>query len=160
MFSGVKQYLDYVSNLTFDEEPDYELCRSFLREAIKTKGYKNDGKLVFSAATPTTSKKSKSKLRGQRVSKRKSDQLNEEVEDEEPVEEVTPKSSKRQRSSKNKAKASTSAGSGKENSKNSANTKKKAPESLKPMTDSTGLSNPTPQMLALMASKGKTLPQT
>ena len=158
MFSGVKQYLDYVSNLTFDDEPDYELCRNFLKEAIKAKGYKNDGKLVFSAATPTNPKKAKSKLRGQKVSKRKSDQLSEEVEAEESVEEVTPKNSKRQRSSKSKA--STSTGSGKENSKNSANTRKKIIESLKPMTDSTGLSNPTPQMLALMASKGKTIPQT
>lgn len=60
--------MEYVASLTFDEEPNYEKCRSILREGLKKRGYKDDGKMVFKAATPkSTSKTIPPKLDGRKV---------------------------------------------------------------------------------------------
>lgn len=45
---GIENYLKYVANLTFDGEPDYDYCRTILKQAIVTAGYRHDGKLIFS----------------------------------------------------------------------------------------------------------------
>ncbi|KAA0203869.1 hypothetical protein HAZT_HAZT000252 [Hyalella azteca] len=61
--TGLFEYLSYVASLTFDELPDYEKCRDILRAGLVDRGYKDDGKLVFMAATPKpVSKKPKSRV--------------------------------------------------------------------------------------------------
>ena len=42
--------------MTFDEEPDYDKCRRILRNGLKKRGHKDDGKLVFLSATPKAKK--------------------------------------------------------------------------------------------------------
>ncbi|XP_042238964.1 serine/threonine-protein kinase VRK1-like isoform X1 [Homarus americanus] len=82
---GLKEYLEYVINLAFDEQPDYEKCRNILRAGLKARGYRDDGKLVFMSATPVPpSKKAKSRLDRKKTTKRRS-------EEEENIAELTPK---------------------------------------------------------------------
>ncbi|XP_022248519.1 serine/threonine-protein kinase VRK1-like isoform X2 [Limulus polyphemus] len=45
---GIQEYMQYVANLNFEEEPNYEHCRQILKQSIKRAGYKDDGKLEFS----------------------------------------------------------------------------------------------------------------
>ncbi|XP_018020116.1 serine/threonine-protein kinase VRK1 isoform X2 [Hyalella azteca] len=71
---GLFEYLSYVASLTFDELPDYEKCRDILRAGLVDRGYKDDGKLVFMAATPKpVSKKPKSRV-NKGVKRRRSDE--------------------------------------------------------------------------------------
>ncbi|XP_063605726.1 serine/threonine-protein kinase VRK1-like isoform X1 [Penaeus indicus] len=82
---GLKEFLEYVVNLAFDEKPDYEKCRNILREGLKAKGYRDDGKLVFMSATPVpVSRKPKSRLDRKKTTKRRS-------EEEENISDFTPK---------------------------------------------------------------------
>ncbi|XP_050732936.1 serine/threonine-protein kinase VRK1-like isoform X2 [Eriocheir sinensis] len=82
---GLKEYLDYVVSLAFDEKPDYERCRNILREGLRARGYRDDGKLVFTSATPVPpSRKPKSRLDRKKPYKRRS-------EEEENLGDVTPK---------------------------------------------------------------------
>ncbi|XP_068239405.1 serine/threonine-protein kinase VRK1-like isoform X1 [Palaemon carinicauda] len=82
---GLQEYLEYVVNLAFDEKPDYEKCRCILRNGMKARGYRDDGKLVIMSATPVpTSRKPKSRLDRKKSTKRRS-------EEEENIAEFTPK---------------------------------------------------------------------
>lgn len=47
--------MEYVASLTFDEKPDYEKFKQIMREGLKKRGYKDDGKLTFMTATPKAS---------------------------------------------------------------------------------------------------------
>ncbi|XP_045601482.1 serine/threonine-protein kinase VRK1 [Procambarus clarkii] len=85
---GLGDYLEYVVNLAFDEQPDYEKCRNILREGLKARGYRDDGKLVFMSATPVPPKKTKSRIDRKKTTKRRS-------EEEENIGEFTPKKLKR-----------------------------------------------------------------
>ncbi|XP_053639117.1 serine/threonine-protein kinase VRK1 isoform X2 [Cherax quadricarinatus] len=86
---GLNEYLEYVVSLAFDEKPDYEKCRNILREGLKARGYRDDGKLVFMSATPVLpSKKSKARTDRKKTAKRRS-------EEEENIAEFTPKKLKR-----------------------------------------------------------------
>ncbi|KAB7503806.1 Serine/threonine-protein kinase VRK1 [Armadillidium nasatum] len=49
---GVQEFMEYVASLTFDEKPDYEKFKHIMREGLKKRGYKDDGKLTFMTATP------------------------------------------------------------------------------------------------------------
>ncbi|KAK4328834.1 hypothetical protein Pmani_000776 [Petrolisthes manimaculis] len=72
---GLKEYLEYVVGLAFDEKPDYEKCRSILRDGLRARGYRDDGKLVFMSATPVPpSRKPKSRLPRKRPTKRRSEE--------------------------------------------------------------------------------------
>lgn len=159
--SGLKEYLDYVVSLAFDEKPDYERCRNILREGLRARGYRDDGKLVFTSATPVPpSRKPKSRL-DRKVSKRKS----EELEEEDSEDEVTPVKRGRQArkaSSKVSVQSTSSEEVGqdgeKENSNKNSNRKvivKKGGRGKKvqPPKVYAGVENPTPQMLALMQKK-------
>ncbi|XP_071522031.1 serine/threonine-protein kinase VRK1-like isoform X2 [Panulirus ornatus] len=82
---GLRKYLEYVVGLAFDEKPDYEKCRSILREGLRARGYKDDGKLVFMSATPVpASRKLKSHPERKKTNKRRS-------EEEENIGQSTPK---------------------------------------------------------------------
>jgi len=101
---GLKPFLEYVVNLAFDEKPDYEKCRNILRDGLKAKGYRDDGKLVFMAATPVPpSRKPKSRLQG-KVSKRGSEEIQE---DEESSDEEEQEETPRKRTAKKARGAST-----------------------------------------------------
>lgn len=52
-------FLKYVASLNFDTEPEYEYCKTLLRQGIRQAGYSDDGKLNFF----TTPMKLKSKKR-------------------------------------------------------------------------------------------------
>ncbi|XP_063844035.1 serine/threonine-protein kinase VRK1-like isoform X2 [Scylla paramamosain] len=82
---GLQEYLEYVVSLAFDEKPDYEHCRNILREGLRARGYRDDGKLVFTSATPVPpSRKPKSRQGRKKTFKRRS-------EEEENLGDVTPK---------------------------------------------------------------------
>lgn len=168
--------MEYVVGLAFDEKPDYEKCRNILRDGLRARGYRDDGKLVFMSATPVPpSRKTKSRL-PHKVSKRKSEEIageDPEDEEEEVEAEAVPVSGrvKRAGASTKRAKRAVSAGSErkeatpdreKENTKNKANVKVKGGGTRgrktgksKPSVQVTGpgIDNPTPQMLALMKKK-------
>lgn len=159
--SGLKEYLEYVVCLAFDEKPDYERCRNILREGLRARGYRDDGKLVFTSATPVPpSRKPKSRL-DRKVSKRKS----EELEEEDSEDEVTPVKRGRQgrkASSKVSVQSTSSEGTGqdgeKENSSKNGNRKVSVKRGVRgkkvePPKVYVGVENPTPQMLALMQKK-------
>lgn len=159
--SGLKEYLDYVVSLAFDEKPDYERCRNILREGLRARGYRDDGKLVFASATPVPpSRKPKSRM-DRKVSKRKS----EELETEESEDEVAPVKRGRQgrkASSKASVESTNSEGTGqdveKENSNKNSNRKVNVKRGVRgkkvePPKVYAGVENPTPQMLALMQKK-------
>lgn len=159
--SGLKEYLDYVVSLAFDEKPDYERCRNILREGLRARGYRDDGKLVFTSATPVPpSRKPKSRL-DRKVSKRKSEELEKEDSEDEviPVKKSRPA---RKASRKVSVQSTSSEELGpegeKENSSNNSNRKvavKKGVRGKKvqPPKVYGGVENPTPQMLALMLKK-------
>lgn len=177
---GLKEYLEYVVNLAFDEKPDYEKCRNILREGLKAKGYRDDGKLVFMSATPVpVSRKPKSRL-DRKVRKRDSKEMEdeEEQEDEEELSEKKPKksgakrargASKRGRGASSRSGSSTresSPVSEKENTSNKANVAGRgrgrsgsrgrgrgAAVDVPDTSKYAGISNPTPQMIALMNKK-------
>lgn len=148
-------------SLAFDEKPDYERCRNILREGLRARGYRDDGKLVFTSATPVPpSRKPKSRL-DRKVSKRKS----EELEQEDSEDEVTPVKKIRgvRKAISGLSVQSTSSegtvqeGEKENNSKNSnrkANVKKGVRgKKVQPPKVYVGVENPTPQMLALMQKK-------
>lgn len=167
-------------NLAFDEKPDYEKCRNILREGLKAKGYRDDGKLVFMSATPVpVSRKPKSRL-DRKVRKRDSKEMEdeEEQEDEEELSEKKPKksgakrargASKRGRGASSRSGSSTresSPVSEKENTSNKANVGRRgrgrsgsrgrgrgAAVDVPDTSKYAGISNPTPQMIALMNKK-------
>lgn len=166
--------MEYVVSLAFDEKPDYEKCRNILRDGLRARGYRDDGKLVFMSATPVPpSRKSKSRL-PHKVSKRKSDEMaGEDPEEEEEEEAAAPVSGRVLRACARikRSKRAVSAGSEskeatpdreKENTENKANVKvkgvgtrgRKAGKSEPSVQLSgPGFDNPTPQMLALMKKK-------
>lgn len=146
-------------SLAFDEKPDYERCRNILREGLRARGYRDDGKLVFTSATPVPpSRKPKSRL-DRKVSKRKSDEL----EKEDSEDEVAPVKRGRQGRkavSKASVQSTSSEGTGQEgekenSSKNSNRNVKRGVRGKKvqPPKVYEGVVNPTPQMLALMQKK-------
>lgn len=169
-------------NLAFDEKPDYEKCRIILREGLKAKGYRDDGKLVFMSATPVpVSRKPKSRL-DRKVRKRDSTEMEdeEEQEDEEDLSEKKPKrsgakrargASKRGRGASSRSGSSTresSPVSEKENTSKKANVRvggrgrgrsgsrgrgRGVVKDVPDIPKYEGISNPTPQMLALMNKK-------
>lgn len=165
---GLGDYLEYVVNLAFDEQPDYEKCRNILREGLKARGYRDDGKLVFMSATPVPPKKTKSRI-DRKVSKRKSEEVDKyNAEDSEEIEEPRRDVGKIKRVAKKRAKISIedlkiedeSQVVEKEN-KNKANPKtrsggrgraRKAVGIVNPVSYP-GFDNPTPQMLALLKKK-------
>lgn len=160
--SGLKEYLDYVVSLAFDEKPDYERCRNILREGLRARGYRDDGKLVFTSATPVPpSRKPKSRL-DRKVSKRKSEELEKEEDSEDEVIPAKKGRKARKASSKVSVQSTNSEDLGpdgeKENSSKNSNRKvavKKGVRGKKvqPPKVYEGVVNPTPQMLALMQKK-------
>ncbi|XP_035207280.1 serine/threonine-protein kinase VRK1-like isoform X2 [Stegodyphus dumicola] len=44
---GIAKLLQYVCDLDFDEAPDYNLCRKFLKDELKKKGCDKDSLLIF-----------------------------------------------------------------------------------------------------------------
>ncbi|KFM62135.1 hypothetical protein X975_11346, partial [Stegodyphus mimosarum] len=44
---GIAKLLRYVCDLDFDEAPDYNLCRKFLKDELKKKGCDKDRVLIF-----------------------------------------------------------------------------------------------------------------
>lgn len=156
---GLQEYLEYVINLAFDEKPDYEKCRNILRNGLKARGYRDDGKLVFMSATPVpTSRKPKSRL-DRKVSKRNSAEF---VSDEEDEELPTAKKAKQTRGVGAKGKRALISSTGnEENLKNSANVRVargRRKVEANPATDDSGpikykgktYTNPTPQMVAML----------
>lgn len=148
-------------SLAFDEKPDYERCRNILREGLRARGYRDDGKLVFTSATPVPpSRKPKSRL-DRKVSKRKS----EELEQEDSEDEVTPVKKVRgvrKAISELSVQSTSSEGNGqegeKENSSKNSNRKVSVKKGVRgkkvqPPKVYVGVENPTPQMLALMQKK-------
>ncbi|XP_076058011.1 serine/threonine-protein kinase VRK1-like isoform X2 [Oratosquilla oratoria] len=174
---GLKDYLEYVVNLAFDEKPDYEKCRNILREGLKSRGYKGPlGKLEFLAATPApVSRKGRSRMEGRkRGTKRRSDEA-------ENIAELNPKKQMRvapstpcRQNNCNRVNTrlyprtsmlgislskssqpeffveSEEALIEKENQKIAARKQRERPKRLQIKKD-TSLDNPTPQMLAIMA---------
>lgn len=63
--------------LAFDEKPDYEKCRNILRDGLRARGYKDDGKLVFMSATPVPASRKQKSRPERKVSKRKSEEIEE-----------------------------------------------------------------------------------
>lgn len=43
----IYEYFNYIRKLSFEQKPDYDLCKNILINALKEYGYKNDGKLDF-----------------------------------------------------------------------------------------------------------------
>lgn len=43
------KFLQYVKSLKYTEEPNYTKCKDFFVQALKKNGWKNDGKLDFTA---------------------------------------------------------------------------------------------------------------
>lgn len=151
-------------SLAFDEKPDYERCRNILREGLRARGYRDDGKLVFTSATPVPPSRKPKARQGRKVSKRKSEEM--ETEDSEDVEVTVPVKKTRgaRNSSKTVSVQSTSSEGisqeGEKENNNSSNVNRKvgAKKTLKgkkvqPPKIYTGVENPTPQMLALMQKK-------
>ena len=151
-------------SLAFDEKPDYEHCRNILREGLRARGYRDDGKLVFTSATPVPPSRKPKSRQGRKVSKRKSEELEEE--DSEDLEGTPPikKTRGARKTSKTVSVQSTSSEGivgqegEKENSKSSSNRKVNAKKTLRgkkvevPQVYA-AVENPTPQMLALMQKK-------
>jgi len=54
---ALKDFLDYVLKLKFQEKPNYDRCKSLFEKAISSKGYKIDGKLDFSSPTSKATKR-------------------------------------------------------------------------------------------------------
>ena len=44
---ALKDFLDYVNDLEFKQEPNYDKCRAFFLKALKNEGMKLDGKITF-----------------------------------------------------------------------------------------------------------------
>lgn len=55
--SALKEFLNYVINLEFQQEPNYNKCRSFFQNALKNEGNNLDGKLCFNKISPAKSAK-------------------------------------------------------------------------------------------------------
>jgi len=45
----LKEFLNYVTNLKFEDEPNYKTCRSMFEKALKNEGANSSGKLDFSS---------------------------------------------------------------------------------------------------------------
>ncbi|GIY59012.1 hypothetical protein CDAR_44151 [Caerostris darwini] len=56
---GIKKLLTYVSKLSFEEEPDYTLCKKVLKDELKRIGCENDTTLEFQMAAKKTAAKTK-----------------------------------------------------------------------------------------------------
>lgn len=63
--NALKEFLNYVINLEFQEEPSYNICRAFFQKALKSKGNNVDDKLDFNKNSPAKPSPTK------RVGKRK-----------------------------------------------------------------------------------------
>ena len=59
--SVLNEFLNYVGKLKFQEEPNYDKCKSLFEKAIGTEGYRADGKLDFSSSASTLTKKTPNK---------------------------------------------------------------------------------------------------
>lgn len=42
----IQRYLEYVSSLKYQQEPDYEHIRELLKDGLKRRGFTDDGKSV------------------------------------------------------------------------------------------------------------------
>lgn len=149
-------------SLAFDEKPDYERCRNILREGLRAKGYRDDGKLVFTSATPVPPSRKPKSRQDRKVSKRKSEEL--EKEDSEELEGSPVKRVRQGRKTGKTVSVQSTSSEGtvqegeKENSSNSSNKKVGARRAdrgkkVQPPKVYAGVENPTPQMLALMQKK-------
>ena len=64
---ALKEFLNYVTNLDFQQEPNYNKCRLFFQKGLKNEGNSLDGKLDFNIISPAKSaKKSPTKRYGKR----------------------------------------------------------------------------------------------
>ena len=52
----IVKYLQYVKTLGYTDEPNYSKCKDFFVQALKKHGWKNDGKLDFTAEKKTAAK--------------------------------------------------------------------------------------------------------
>uniref|UniRef100_T1JGS1 non-specific serine/threonine protein kinase n=1 Tax=Strigamia maritima TaxID=126957 RepID=T1JGS1_STRMM len=50
---GLEQFFDYIFALDFEETPEYDVCRRFLKRALVEAGFKDDGKLDLKTKTKT-----------------------------------------------------------------------------------------------------------
>ena len=57
----LSHFLKYVVSLSFKSKPDYEYCKSLLRQGIRQYGYADDGKLNFDS--PPVKLKSRKRIR-------------------------------------------------------------------------------------------------
>lgn len=45
--ASLHNYLQYVTNLGFETQPDYKYCKRLFQSGIREEGFQDDGKLTF-----------------------------------------------------------------------------------------------------------------